>query len=222
LQFEEFCAGRSVQRDRVPEDTSKTPDYLLNIDGQVIVVDVKEITRNEEEQESDRLRGERGYSEVIGNTPGDRVRKKINDSSAQIKARSQGTYPSHLVLCDIALGVGQVARHLDPYNIRVGMYGLEQIHIAIPRDPADGLRIAGTTFGPKRKMTDSHNTSISAIGVLCTPSANDIRLIVYHNRFAAIPLRLSLLSGFGVPQFRLADDADVTAADWVDAVSADT
>jgi hypothetical protein len=45
---------------------------------------------------------------------------------------------------------------------------------------------------------------------------------VYHNRFAAIPLRVSLLSGFGVPQFRLADDADVTVADWVDAVSADT
>jgi len=216
--FEQFCAVRGVQCERVPEGTSKTPDYLLNIGGQVVVVEVKEITRNEEEQESDRLRAERGYGEVTGNTPGDRVRKKINDSSEQIKARTQGRYPSLLVLCDIAFGAGQVARHVDPYNVRAGMYGLEQIHIAVPRDPAEGLQIGGTTFGPKRKMTDKHNTSISAIGVLWTESANEIRLTVYHNKFAAIPLDVRLLSSFGIPQFRLGDDTDIRVAGWVDAV----
>jgi hypothetical protein len=214
--FEQFCASAKLECTRIEEGTSRTPDYLLKISGETVVVEVKEIQRNAEEQRSDRLLVERGYGEVLGNTPGDRVRKKVNDSSGQIRALSQGIYPSILVLCDIAFGAGQVAGHLDPYNVRVGMYGLEQVHIALPKDRSVGPQVAGTSFGPKRKMTEQHNTSISAIGVLSTPKSDDIRLHVYHNRFAAVPLREQLLDPFGIPQFRLADEVVGVVADWVE------
>jgi len=128
--FEDYCANAGVLCGRISEEDSKTPDYELTIHGQRIVIEVKEFSRNEAELESDRLLSERGYGSVLSNTPGDRVRKKIADSSAQIKARTQGIYPSILVLFDR----GQVAGHLDPYNIRVAKYGLEQVHIAVPRD----------------------------------------------------------------------------------------
>jgi hypothetical protein len=129
--------------------------------------------RNDEERESDRLLFKRGYGNALGGgTPGNRVRKKIADSSPQIKARTQGRYPSILVLCELH----QIGGHLDPYNIRVAMYGLEQVHIALPGDRSVRPYVARMSFGPKRKMTKSDNTSISAIGVLFWPSPEVVAL----------------------------------------------
>jgi hypothetical protein len=83
---------------------------------------VKEILRNDEERESDRLLLKRGYGNALGgSTPGNRVRKKIADSSPQIKARTQGRYPIILVMC-VLCELHQIGGHLDPYNIRVPMY----------------------------------------------------------------------------------------------------
>jgi hypothetical protein len=96
--FEEFCINVGIECSRISENDGKTPDYQLQIDGQYIIVEVKEIARNKAEQESDRLVEKRGYGDVLSNTPGDRVRKKIADSSAQIKAKTLGTLPSILVL----------------------------------------------------------------------------------------------------------------------------
>jgi hypothetical protein len=132
--FEDYCVNSEITCKRILEDTNPTPDYELTMDGQQIIVEVKEITRNREERESYRLVLERGYGNVLSDTPGDRVRKKITDSSPQIKARTHGVYPSILVLCDLLHGCGQITGHLDPYNIRVAMYGLERIHMTIPRD----------------------------------------------------------------------------------------
>ncbi|MEN6375864.1 MAG: hypothetical protein ABFD75_13945 [Smithella sp.] len=120
IYFENFCADLGIRLTRIPETNSKTPDYEFTIDGQLIVVEVKEIISNKEEQESVRVLNERGYGNVISSTPGDRVRKKISESSPQIRAQAKGKYPSLLVLFDHGLD----ADHLDPYCIRVAMYGL--------------------------------------------------------------------------------------------------
>ncbi len=145
--FEEFCNSVGLKFERIEEGELKTPDYFLDVDNQKIIVEVKEFARNKEERESDRLLEERGYGEALSNTPGDRVRKKISGASAQIKERTQGIYPSILVLCDIRHGCGQVTGHVDPYNIRVGMYGLEQVHIAVPQDPAISSYATGMSYG---------------------------------------------------------------------------
>lgn len=208
--FENYCANARVLCERISEEDSKTPDYELRIHGQRIVVEVKEFSRNEAERESDRLLSERGYGSALSNTPGDRVRKKIADSSAQIKAGTQGIYPSILVLFDR----GQVAGHLDPYNIRVAMYGLEQVHIAVPRDTAVSPYVTGISYGPKRKMTEEHNTSISAIGVLFTPGPSEIGLHVYHNKYATVPLDFALLARLGIQQYELEGEVPSNTAKW--------
>ena len=212
--FEEYCSTVGISFGRIEEEQHKTPDYQLNIGSQTIIAEVKEFSRNKEERESDRLLEERGYGEALSNTPGDRVRKKISDSSSQIKARTQGKHPSILVLCDIRHGCGQVSGHTDPYNIRVGMYGLEQIHIAVPQDPNISPYSTGMSFGPKRKMTENQNTTISAIGVLYTPTPTDIRLDVYHNVYAAQPLEPSLLAKYGIRQFCLVEQGAGKTAQW--------
>ena len=212
--FEEFCKNTGLGCHRIVVEEGKTPHYQLDIDDQRIIVEVKEFSRNKEEQESDRLLVERGYGKALSNTPGDRVRKKITDSSAQIKARTQGVNPSILVLCDIKYGCGQIAGHTDPYNIRVGMYGLEQIHISVPQDPKISPYATGMSYGPKRKMTVDQNTTISAIAVLSTPAKHDIRLDVYHNIYAAKPLDPALIAKYGIRQFHLAEKEPGAIAQW--------
>lgn len=220
--FEDYCANSGIACKRILEKDSRAPDYELTIDGQLIIVEVKEISRNKEEQKSDRLLSERGYGAVLSNTPGDRLRKKITDSSPQIKSGTHDIYPSILpsilVLCDLKHGCGQIAGHLDPYNIRVAMYGLEQIHVAVPRDRSVSPYIIGKSYGPKRKMTPHHNTSISAIGVLFTPGPNEIALHVYHNKFAAVPFDPRLLAKHGIRQFKLENKVSGNTAKWEEVV----
>ena len=59
--FEEFCTRRGIECQHVPEGDTQTPDYEIVLGAVRIVVEVKEITPNKKEQESDRLLLKRGY-----------------------------------------------------------------------------------------------------------------------------------------------------------------
>ena len=50
--------------------------------------------------------------------------------------------------------------------------------------------------------------------LLFTPSANEIRLGVYHNRYAAIPLEPVLLEKYGINQYRLENEVFGNTAKW--------
>ncbi len=180
--FEKQCTRLEIVWRRVPESDSRTPDYELVFDATTVVVEVKEITPNAKERESYGIARERGYGNVLGGTPGDRVRKKITECSAQIKARTAEKHPSMLVVFDR----GRFGEHIDPYCIRVAMYGLEQIYITVPPIGLGEPHATGIGHGPKRKMTANCNTSISAIGALFMTGPDDIHFHVYHNRFAQI------------------------------------
>ena len=170
---------------------------------------MKEITRNREERESYRRLEERGHGNVLHEKPGARVRKKIMDSSPQIKAKTEGRHPGILVLCDN----GQIAGHLSPYQIMAAMYGLVVVDVAVPRDTSISPYIAGTRFGPSRKMTNNANTSISAIGALVVTTPDlIIELYVYHNSFAAAPINPVLLTCHGIVQYQI----DSKTRTWVE------
>jgi hypothetical protein len=207
--FERFCNERGIPWKRIPEAGTKTPDYELFLTNSV-VVEVKEIEPSAEELESERLAQERGWGNAVGHTPGDRIRLKIAASSKQIKARTQGKHPSLLVV----FNEGREIPHLESYSVRVAMYGLEQMHIAVPA-PGNGSPYAtGMGYGPKRKMTPTHNTSISAIGALVMNSHEDIVLLVYHNKYARVRLPPAVLGPYGIRQFELGHDVPGTTADW--------
>ena len=94
LLFEDYCDRVEIDWKHIEEEAdAKTPDYELVIDGWKIIAEVKEITRNKKEQESDRLLEERVYGNVLDETPGARVRKKIMESSPQIKAKTEAATP---------------------------------------------------------------------------------------------------------------------------------
>jgi hypothetical protein len=208
--FEKYCSNSEIQYHRITEGSSATPDYYLMIDGQKIVVEVKEIDNKAEIR---LVYKSNGLINFPGWKPGERVRNKIKYSSKQIKARTEGIYPSLLVLF-----YSGIAPYLDPYEIRIAMYGLEQVHVNLPSNPSISPYITGISYGPNRKMTEEHNTSISAIGILFAPGPNEFKLCVYHNKFAAVPLDPRLLAKYDIPQFELEDEAPGNTAKWKEIV----
>ena len=82
------------------------------------------------------------------------------------------------------------------------MYGLEVVDV--PADPSSSPYPMGTRFGPRKKMTEDANTSISAIGTLVvTAPAGVIKLHVYHNRHAAVPIEPAILARSGISQYQI-------------------
>lgn len=211
-QFEAFCQNRGIPLQRIPESDTRTPDYQIDIDSERIIVEIKETSPNPEEIESDLLLKERGYGNVTGGTPGDRVRKMIRSASGQLKARSNGVLPTLLVVFDR----GRVVGHVEAYQIRVAMYGLEQIYLAVPPLGHGVPYATGAGHGPKRKMTETDNTSISAIGALVMTGPDSHILYVYRNRFAKVPLAPQLLQRFGVTHYDLGVGEHGFASDWVE------
>ena len=200
LLFEDYCDRVGIDWNRIAVADGETPDYKLVLDGRTIIAEVKEITRNKKEQESDRLLEERVYGNVLKETPGARVRKKIMRSSPQIKAKTEGCHPGILVLYDN----GQIAGHLSQRQIMMAMYGQVVVDMAIPRDTSISPYIADIRFGPNRRMTPTTNTSISAIGTLVvTGPDRPIELCVYHNSFAAVSINPALLTCRGIMQYKI-------------------
>ncbi len=208
--FEQFCNEKGIEFHKIEEGDEKSPDYELMLGDLTVIAEVKEFARNEAEKASDKLLEERGYGEVLSNTPGDRVRKKINSASPQIKKRTKGVSPGILVLFDR----GMVAGHIDPYNIRTAMCGLEQVHIAVPQDPSESPYATGMSFGPKRKMTETANTSISAIAALYATGPNELKLSLYHNRYAGVPLDPDVFRRCGITQYILEEAVEGETAGW--------
>ncbi len=189
----------------------KTPfSGTLKMNNQYLTV-ARPQALNEEERESGRLLDEKGIGGVLTVKPGARVRKKINDSLKQIRARTEGKLPGMLVLYD----QGRVAGHIDPYNIKTAMYGLEQVHFAVQRDPSKSPYAAGMSHGPGQKMTENDNTSISAIAALWMSDASNIHLHVYHNTYAVVPLEPTVLASFPVVQYLPTTCEVGNTRDWV-------
>jgi hypothetical protein len=91
------------------------------------------------------------------------------------------------------------------------MYGLETHDIAVPSDVRRSPFLVEKRFGPKRKMTNETNTSISGIAVL-----GDGVLTIYHNVFAAMPLNPQLFRGLKVRHFSLGEKQPGQVQDWIE------
>ena len=210
--FEDYCTAVGIAWTRIDESDTKTPDYSLEIDGRTVIAEVKEVDRNPEEQESDRQLEATGFGKSLGNIPGQRVRKKITAASKQIKALTEGRHSGILVLT-----VGTLAdwfwafHHLERQAIMTAMYGLQVIQFAVPRDPSISPYSVGSRLGPKKKMTDDANTSISAVAVLEPTPGGVPRLVIYRNHYAAIPIEPVVITRLRAVQ----RDIDLERMEWI-------
>jgi len=212
ILFEQFCSANNICCERVEETISKTPDYLIKKNGLEVIVEVKQVDPNSQEKGLIKTFEKNGFM-TRSSTPGERVRKKIKDSGPQISEFAKGKCPSLLVLYNNL--PPYFSDPLCSYNIRVGMYGLETINFDVPSDPSIPCQILDCGFGPKYRMTKTSHTSISALGVLKNTPGEKLKLYLFHNSYASIPLPLGSFTSENCLEFILDTKQGREFQEWV-------
>lgn len=207
LIFEQFCQMRQLRYRRVATGAQKTPDYDVYVGRRKIVVEIKQIDPNPEEQKTIK-EFQQQKSISIKYPLGKRVRDKITDAAGKFRTRIKKRYPSLLVLYNNV----ELYKHTEPRDILAGMYG--QLYFPVTVRRGKPSKIGNIKSGPKKKMTPTTNTSISALGVLKKGTHGTIHFSVYHNLHARLPLNPSLFARVGVPQYSVNDAANPT--DWAE------
>jgi hypothetical protein len=177
--FEAHCSSRRIRFRRLPEGTSRQPDYELLLCPGSVIAEVKQIDPNETDLSPEVLRQcqEQGY----GLAPVDRVRGLIDSGYPQLKPYAQRGFPCIL----IAYNNAGLVNYIDEHTVTKAMFGPLFLHFQF--GPSDGVRWTGTGFGGGRKVTRNTCRSLSALCVLETGSPGVSRLHVYHNPYADVP-----------------------------------
>jgi hypothetical protein len=210
--FERFCALNGIPFIRVPEATEQRPDYRMILPSTHVVVEVKELEPTSEERaviESDPETFDPTLSYHWG-MPGEKIRKKIASAVPQLKALSRGTLPALLVLHDPIRFWPEL---LDSDSMRAAMYGIETALISPVPAPEGGATILKRWHGGRKKLTELHNTSLSAIAVMFS-ECDTPQMEVFHNWYAAVPLEPSTFRVNGVVHFRLAGPPSSDFPPW--------
>lgn len=209
---EAYFGAHGISVEKIAEGAEQSPDYRAEISGTAIIFEVKQFNATPDEERQLSSLGE-GEVLVLDHTPGKGVRKKISDGATQLRALAKDRYPAVLILYNnrpFLLG-----NPVSSYDVRVGMYGFETIVLAESRE-GDNLAVQDRKFGGARKLTEKHNTTISAIAVM-ESRGDEMRLRLYHNEHAAIPLPRGLFQQVGAQEFVLAAREAGTFQDWVPA-----
>jgi hypothetical protein len=191
--FEKFCGECGINLSRLATGTDSTPDYELEVNGAVIVAEVKQLDREPDPNHRE------GKVKVYSTVPGEHIRRKINKAGPQLRAIAKEMRPSLLVVYNNIHRV--IGVYSEPYDFLVAMYGLQNVVLGIPQTGEPYIK--GHRFGPKRKMTEAANTSFSALALLREDQKENLSLDVYHNVYAAIPLDPTILSGDRIAHYSI-------------------
>jgi hypothetical protein len=163
--FESFCDSHAVSWKRIPVEKTRTPDYIVSMNGQSLYFEVKQI------DEDDNFKMSQGVS---SRTVGSHIRQKILDSRKQVQVGAKLGAPSILL----------VYNNLDPmqlfgteqHDFIAAMYGEMTVELK-------DSRVVDSYYGHNSLLRDDHNTSFSAVGHLrCSAAGPIVRL--YENAFA--------------------------------------
>ncbi len=183
LLFEAFCRRGGIRYKRVPQAKTageQSPDYVVWLGSQEVIVEVKQFDPNAQEKRAAAAMA-RGEVVVLGpKRPGDRVWSAIHGAAPQLKARSQGRLPTMVVVYNNTV----CSLHTKPEAMSFAMDGIEVVPVVVPHDPDQRPTFGQSRSGPKKMLTPQHNTTISAVGVLCFDWNDTPVLLVYHNRHA--------------------------------------
>jgi len=205
ILFEQFCEENSVPYSRIGQEQDRTPDYDVYFGEHHIIAEVKQTDQNEKDAE---LRNQlRSHGTASGSEEsGRRVRIKIDSAKKQLKFKQ---CPAILVLYD-NVPIGSI----DADDIKTAMYGHETIRLSVFEDSEDmSIEIKNVGFGSKRKFTQTHNTTFSAIALLYK-FGESLRLSIFHNIHAKHPIDPSWLSRDMVKHFTLGPQLPRTFQEW--------
>jgi hypothetical protein len=205
--FQDFCTALGLAWELVPTASSegqKRPDYLITGPGpSAFYVELKAVTPNEEESlQLERLYTGKGASS-FNVEPGAKVRALIAKANPQLKAVVDEQLPGVLAILNPEPAL---SHHIEAYAVLTAMRGLDVVPVLVPKNPADPPIFQDVRSGPKKRMTRSANTTISAILVPYLTNDRGWAAEVYHNRFAARPLDPRALLWPTIRHWRIRED----------------
>lgn len=191
--FERFCEENGVKYDRIVEEIERSADYLIEHSGQSVVCEVKEI-----EEQDDFHTPENPHGKV-----NNKAREKISKGAPQVKRLTQGKRPGMIVLYNLIPPIP----YTSPDMIQEAMFG-ETLMVVSMEEPGPNKDVnVDFERGGKRKTTQNCNTSISCVAVLEQEIAWDnkisIRMDIYHNPFARVPLDIENFRFPNVRHFKI-------------------
>ena len=174
LQFEKFLDENKVPFERVAEEESPRPDYLVQISDAKVLFEVKEIS-----EDGNFTKGM--YSRIVG----DHIRSKISEAKWQIQYRAKQGIPSVLL----------VYNNLDPFHLFAtedhdfiaAMYGEYTLMIDI-----ESMKQVDAFRGRNKSLGEAKNTSFSAVGRLY-PVRGKLVVTLFENAFAKVKLPFDIL-----------------------------
>ena len=211
--FEKFCNLNGFTVERVLETTERRPDYRIMLPSTQVIVEVKELNFTGEERaiidcDPEAFDAANAYHWGI---PGEKLRKKISSAVPQLKSLSKSVLPSLLVVHD---PINFWPELLDGNAVRAAMYGIETALISPEPAPEGGATILSRWHGARKKFTDKHNTSLSAVGILLRED-DRLKLDVIHNWYAITPLSPSALVAPTITHYHLRSSPADTFAEWI-------
>jgi hypothetical protein len=170
LAFEKFLAENGLSFQRVEEQATPRPDYLVQVGDMKVLFEVKEIA---EDKHTEPLK-------VHSRTVGDHIRSKIDLARRQIQYGANQGIPSVLL----------VYNNLDPiflfgtedHDFISAMYG--EHTIAIDRE---SMKVVDSYPGRNWSLDEKKNRSFSAVGHLY-PFCGRLEVKPFANVFAKVKL----------------------------------
>lgn len=182
--FESFLTDNNVAFEKIQEESSSRPDYLVKLPSANLIFEVKEITEDGnfgvvKDQKYPHIR-------LFSRTVGDHVRARIKGSRKQIQYAANQRLPSILLVYNRLDRVFQDFGTSD-LDFTTAMYG--ELTILIGKES----RVTSEAFnGKNQSLQEVKNTSFSAVGRLMDRGGRTT-VTLFENVFAKVRVPYELL-----------------------------
>jgi hypothetical protein len=177
LQFEKFLTENGLLFQKVEEQETPRPDYLVQIGDAKVLFEVKEISEDENFTTEP--------MKVYSRTMGDHIRAKIGEARRQMQFGARQGIPSVLLVYNNLNLI-----HLfgtEDHDFISAMYGAYTV--AIDRE---SMKAVDYFHGRNKSLGEAKNTSFSALGLLY-PVHGKLEVKLFENAFAKVKLPFDAL-----------------------------
>ena len=184
LLFESFLCANGLAFEKIEEDTTPRPDYLVSVDELRIAFELKQLAKDENFGviKDPAFPNIKSHSRTLG----DHVRRRIESARKQIQHGADRGHASVLLIYNNVDPIFQ-AFGTEPADFIAAMYGAPTILV----NP-ETLSTSEAFNGKDQMLQSGKNTSFSAVGHLCDRGGN-ATVMLFENVFARIKIAFDRL-----------------------------
>ena len=175
--FEKFFIENNIEFEKIKEEDSPRPDYLVKTSELKLVFEIKELAEDEEFKTEPFA--------VSSRKVGEHIRKKIHDSRKQIQFAAKQGIPSILLIYN----------NIDPmhlfgtenHDFIYAMYG--DYTLVFKKSTGE---ITDSFYGQNQSLSETKNISFSAVGRL-SPYFSRMKVTLFENVFSKVKIQYDRL-----------------------------